>query len=79
MKIAYFGIISLIAIACSGCATQEPQIIREHVPVISSKPYRFIKIDPKEDVLSKPTLQQISRHNATHWRVKQAEKKAKAQ
>ena len=75
MKIAYFALLSLLAIALSGCA-QEPKIIREMVPVISSKPYRYIKIDPREDVLSKPTLQQIDRHNQTHWRVKEAEKKA---
>jgi hypothetical protein len=67
-------ILSLSALAVSGCA-QDPQIIRETVPVISSKPYKFIKPSPK-DVLTKGTLDQISGHNSRHWKVKQAEAEA---
>lgn len=74
MKLA---IIIAAAIALSGCA-QEPKIIREYVPVISSKPYRYLKISPKDD-LTKKTLDAIRVHNETHWKVKQAEAKAKAQ
>jgi hypothetical protein len=70
------GTLLLAALALSGCA-QDPQIIRETVPVVSSKPYRYLKPSPK-DALTKGTLDQISRHNATHWKVKEAEKKAEA-
>jgi hypothetical protein len=63
-----------IALALSGCA-QDPQIIRETVPVVSSKPYRYLKPSPK-DVMTKGTLNAIKTHNETHWRVKQAEAKA---
>lgn len=75
MKIGKFAYL-IAAFALSGCA-QEPKIIRETVPVISSKPYRYLKISPKDE-LTKGTLSQISRHNQTHYRVKQAEAKAEA-
>ena len=76
MKICTFTAILIAAIAISGCA-QKPQTIREMVPVLSSKPYRYIKPSPK-DVLTRGTLKQISRHNRTHYKVKQAEAKAEA-
>jgi starvation-inducible outer membrane lipoprotein len=68
------ALVTMFVLALSGCA-QEPKIIRETVPVISSKPYKFIKPSPK-DVLTKGTLNQISGHNSRHWKVKQAEAEA---
>jgi hypothetical protein len=69
------GIIILIAWALGGCA-QEPKIIRETVPVISSKPYRYLKPHPTEDKLSADTLSQIARHNTAHALVKKKEAEA---
>lgn len=71
------GVLVLIAWALGGCA-QEPKIIRETVPVVSSRPYKYIKPSPK-DVMTKGTLDAIKTHNETHWKVKQAEAKAEAQ
>lgn len=68
------GILVLIAWALGGCA-QEPKIIRETVPVISSKPYKFIKPSPK-DVMTKGTIDQISEHNYRHALVKKKEAEA---
>lgn len=76
MKAHILIAVLIAAFAISGCA-QKPQIIREMVPVLSSQPYRYIKPSPK-DVLTRSTLRQIDRHNRTHYRVKQAEAKAKA-
>ena len=71
-------VIGLIALVLGGCAQQTPRIETRVLPVPSSKPYRYIKISPKDDLTPK-TLSQISRHNSTHWKVKQAEKKAKGE
>ena len=71
-------IIGLIALFLGGCAQQTPRIETRVVPVPSSKPYRYLKISPKDD-LTKGTLRQIEIHNLTHWKVKQAEKKAKGE
>ena len=63
----------------SGCNTTSPQVQERVIAVPSSKPYRYIKPSPTEDKLSADLVAQIERHNITHWKVKQAEKKAKTQ
>ena len=65
------ALVTMFVLALSGCA-QEPKIIRETVPVISSKPYKFIKPSPK-DVMTKGTIDQISEHNYRHALVKKKE------
>jgi len=63
------------ALILAGC-NAAPKIKNVPVTVISSKPYRYIKPSPK-DHLTKGTLRQIERHNETHYKVKQSEKRAK--
>lgn len=60
----------------TGCNTTPPQVQERIIAVPSSKPYRYIKPHPTEDKLTENLVAQIERHNNTHWKVKEAEKKA---
>ncbi|HLU04705.1 MAG TPA: hypothetical protein VKZ94_18205 [Advenella sp.] len=69
------GAIFCAVLALVGCNSTSPQVQTRVVAVPSSRPYQYIK-PHKEDVLTKGTLDQISRHNQVHWKVKEAEKAA---
>lgn len=79
LKPAYCITLAVYCITLGGCSLSSPKPETRVISVPSSAPYRYIKPNPKEDKLSKETLDQISRHNTTHALVKKKEAEASKQ
>lgn len=78
LRLVHCITLAAVCITLAACNTTSRQVQERVIAVPSSKPYRYIKPDPAEDKLSADLVAQIERHNITHWKVKEAEKKARA-